>query len=159
PFDLKDGLHTLNGGEESWRVLVRTRSDGSRVAIAQPTAARDEFARDSAIRAVLPLLVLIPCFMLVIWGVIHFSFRPVVDLAKQLDAEQIGRPRRISTDNAPKELEPFIESINQLLGRLAIMLDHQRRFVALAAHELRTPVTAINIQAENLDHSQLPPEA
>jgi two-component system OmpR family sensor kinase len=159
PFDLKDGLHTLNGGEESWRVLVRTRSDGSRVAIAQPTAARDEFARDSAIRAVLPLLVLIPCFMLVIWGVIHFSFRPVVDLAKQLDAEQIGRPRRISTDNAPKELEPFIESINRLLGRLAIMLDHQRRFVALAAHELRTPVTAINIQAENLDHSQLPPEA
>ena len=126
------------------------------MAIAQPTAARDEFARDSAIRAVLPLLVLIPCFMLVIGGVVHFSFRPIVELAKRLDSEQISRPHQIPADAAPKELEPFIGSINRLLDRLAVMLDHQRRFVALAAHELRTPVAAIDIQAENLDHSQLP---
>jgi hypothetical protein len=52
PLDLTDGLHTLDGRDGSWRVLLRTRSDGSRVAVAQPTAARDEFARDSAIRAV-----------------------------------------------------------------------------------------------------------
>jgi two-component system, OmpR family, sensor kinase len=48
PPDTTDGLHTLGGRDGSWRVLLRTRSDGSRVAIAQPTAARDEFARDSA---------------------------------------------------------------------------------------------------------------
>jgi two-component system OmpR family sensor kinase len=100
PLNLKDGLHTLEGREESWRVLVRTRSDGSRVAIAQPTAARDEFARDSAIRAVVPLLILIPCFMLVIEGVIHFSFRSIVDLAKQLDTEQISRPHPIPSHSS-----------------------------------------------------------
>ena len=90
---------------------------------------------------------------------IHFSFRPIVDLARRLDTEQISRPHHIPADAAPKELEPFIGSINRLLGRLAVMLDHQRRFVALAAHELRTPVTAINIHAENIDHSQLPQDA
>src|SRR6185295_12205546 len=77
----------------------------------------------------------------------------------RLDTEQISRPHHIPADAAPKELEPFIGSINRLLGRLAVMLDHQRRFVALAAHELRTPVTAINIHAENIDHSPLPQDA
>jgi two-component system, OmpR family, sensor kinase len=71
PIELKDGLHTLEAREGLWRVLVRTRPDGSRVAIAQPTAARDEFARSSAIRAVLPLLALIPCLMLVVGVVIQ----------------------------------------------------------------------------------------
>jgi len=159
PIELKDGLHTLEAREGLWRVLVRTRPDGSRVAIAQPTAARDEFARDSAIRAVLPLLALIPCLMLVVGVVIQYSFRPVVDLAKRLDAEQTNHPHHIPADAAPKELEPFIGSINRLLDRIAGMLDHERRFVALAAHELRTPVTAISIQAENVDHSQLPKDA
>jgi two-component system, OmpR family, sensor kinase len=156
PIDLGDGLHTLGAREGLWRVLVRTRPDGSRVAIAQPTAARDEFARDSAIRAILPLLALIPCLTLVIGAVIHYSFRPVVDLAKRLDAEQITYPHHIPAGAVPKELEPFVASINRLLERIAVMLDHQRRFVALAAHELRTPITAISIQAENVDHSQLP---
>jgi two-component system, OmpR family, sensor kinase len=68
PIDLGDGLHTLGAREGLWRVLVRTRPDGSRVAIAQPTAARDEFARDSAIRAILPLLALIPCLTPGYWG-------------------------------------------------------------------------------------------
>src|SRR5262249_51568829 len=147
PIELKDGLYTLEARDGPSRVLVRTRPDGSRVAVAQPTAARDEFARDCALRAVLPLLALIPCLMLVAGVVTHYSFRPIVDLAKRLDAEQTSR--LIPSDAAPQELKPFIASINALLERLGILLEHQRRFVALAAHELRTPVTAISIQAEN----------
>jgi two-component system, OmpR family, sensor kinase len=97
--------------------------------------------------------------MLVIAGVIHFSFRPIIDLAKELDTEQIGRFHHIPVDAAPKELEPFISSINRLLDRLGVMLDHQRRFVALAAHELRTPIAAIGIQSENIDNSRLSEDA
>jgi two-component system OmpR family sensor kinase len=55
----------------------------------------------------------------------------------------------------PSELQPFIGSINRLLKRIAVMLEHQRRFVALSAHELRTPITAISIQAENVDTAEL----
>jgi two-component system OmpR family sensor kinase len=159
PTDLQDGLHTLPGSDGLWRVLVRTRRDGSRVAIGQSTTARNEIARDSAIRAVLPMLALIPCLMVVVGGVIHYSFRPVIDLAKRLDAEKTEHPLPIPVDSAPSELQPFIASINRLLDRMAVLLDHQRRFVALSAHELRTPITAISIQAENVDIGQLPQEA
>jgi two-component system OmpR family sensor kinase len=159
PTNLQDGLHTLQGRDGDWRMLVRTRRDGSRVAIGQPTTARNEIARDSAIRAVLPMLALIPCLMVLVGAVVHFSFRPVIDLAKRLDAEQADQPHPIPSESAPTELQPFIASINRLLNRMAVMLDHQRRFVALSAHELRTPITAISIQAENVDMGGLPQDA
>jgi two-component system, OmpR family, sensor kinase len=159
PTDLQDGLHTLPGSDGFWRVLVRTRRDGSRVAIGQSTTARNEIARDSAIRAVLPMLALIPCLIVVVAGVIHYSFRPVIDLAKKLDADETEHPLPIPVESAPSELQPFITSINRLLDRMAVLLDHRRRFVALSAHELRTPITAISIQAENVDIGQLPQEA
>ena len=155
PMELQDGLYTLQARDGFWRVLVRTRRDGSRVAIAQSTTARDEFARASALRAVLPMLALIPCLMVVVGGVVHYSFRPVIELAKRLDAEQTDHPHPIPGNTAPTELQPFIGSINRLLDRMAVMLEHQRRFVALSAHELRTPITAIQIQADNVDTAEL----
>jgi two-component system OmpR family sensor kinase len=160
PRGIADGLYTISQGEGPWRVLVRTRADGSRVAIAQPTAARDEIARDSAVQAVLPFFALIPCLMLLTTVVIHYSFRPVTRLAKQLDdGKQSHHPQQLKSDDIPTELQPFINSINRLLERIAVMFDHQRRFIAHAAHELRTPITALAVQAENLKRSELPEDA
>jgi two-component system, OmpR family, sensor kinase len=159
PTGIADGLHTIAQSDGAWRVLVRTRPDGCRVAIAQPTSARNEIAWDSAVRAVLPLCALIPCLMLLTAIVIHYSFRPVMRLAKQLDAEQSDRLRHLEAEGIPKELQPFIDSINRLLARIAVVFDNQSRFIADAAHELRTPITALSIQAENLEHSKLSPGA
>jgi two-component system OmpR family sensor kinase len=60
---------------------------------------------------------------------------------------------------APSELRPFIASINGLLERMKSMMDQQRRFIADAAHELRTPITALGLQAENLAPLDLPEPA
>jgi two-component system OmpR family sensor kinase len=60
---------------------------------------------------------------------------------------------------APSELRPFIASINGLLERMKSMMDRQRRFIADAAHELRTPITALGLQAENLAPLDLPESA
>jgi two-component system, OmpR family, sensor kinase len=153
--DLQDGLHTLPEADGWWRILIRTRPDGTRVAIGQPTSARDEIARDAALRAVLPLCVLIPCLMLVVAGVIHYSFRPVTELARRLDAKQRGHLHPLPLEGLPDELHPFVGSINRLLDRLALIFEQQRRFIAHAAHELRTPITALSIQAQNLESSEL----
>jgi two-component system OmpR family sensor kinase len=60
---------------------------------------------------------------------------------------------------APSELHPFIASINGLLKRMRLLMDQQRRFVTDAAHELRTPITALSLQAENLESIALPRRA
>ncbi len=155
PDNLSDGLQTIpwNGGQ--WRVLVRTRSDGSRVAVGQPTANRDEVAQDSALRTIVPLGVLIPCLMVVIAIVVNRSLRPLSNLAKRLDAKRSDHLERLPVEGIPTEIVPFVASINRLLERIGVMFDKERRFVADAAHELRTPVTALVVQADNLDRAVL----
>jgi two-component system OmpR family sensor kinase len=159
PDDVADGLQALVRGKGSYRILVRTRGDASRIAVSQSTDYRDEIAHDSALRAVLPLAALIPCLMLLVGVIIRYSFRPVSLLAAQLDAKEADHLAKLPSKGMPQELLPFIASINRLLERIGAMFDQQRRFVADAAHELRSPVTALSLQAENLDRLELPQES
>jgi two-component system OmpR family sensor kinase len=158
-FGLKDGLQTTTWKGQPVRVLVRTRPDGSRFAAAQPTAVRDDTARDLAFRTLLPIAALIPCLLLVTGIVVTRSLRPVVRLAGELDARRANDLAPLSLEDMPSELHPFITSINGLLVRVRLLMDQQRRFVADAAHELRTPITALSLQAENLEAVHLSAEA
>jgi two-component system, OmpR family, sensor kinase len=135
---------------------MATRPDGSRFVVAQQTAVRDEIAGDLAIRALVPIAALIPGLMLVTAFVISRSFRPVERLAARLKARQANDLHKLPIEDNLRELHPFNASINGLLDRIRLMVDQQSRFIADAAHELRTPVTALSLQAENLDSVSLP---
>jgi two-component system OmpR family sensor kinase len=158
-FTLRDGLQVATWRNRPIRVLLRTRSDGSRFAVAQPTTVRDETARDVAFRTLLPIAALIPCLMLVTALVIAHSLRPIVQLAGDLDSRRADDMTPLPLKGTPSELHPFITSINGLLARMRLLMDQHRRFVADAAHELRTPITALSLQAENLDSVALPEAA
>lgn len=155
-FTLRDGLQVATWKNRPIRVLLRTRSDGSRFAVAQPTTVRDETARDVAFRTLLPIAALIPCLMLVTALVIAHSLRPIVQLAGDLDSRRADDMTPLPLKGTPSELHPFITSINGLLARMRLLMDQHRRFLADAAHELRTPITALSLQAENLDSVALP---
>lgn len=157
--DGADGLQTVGRGRGEWRILIRSRGDGSRVAVGQLTAYRDEIARGSALRTVMPFAVLVPCLMLLVAGVVGYSLRPVARLARTLDASDYDDLAALPLAGVPEELRSFIRSINGLLGRVGLMIEQQRRFVADAAHELRSPITALTVQAENLGHAELPVES
>ncbi|MCK1475975.1 histidine kinase [Bradyrhizobium sp. 197] len=155
-FNLPDGLQVATWKKQPVRVLLRTRSDGSRFAVAQPTTVRDETARDVAFRTLLPIAALIPCLMLVTALVIAHSLRPIIQLAGDLDSRRADDMTPLPLKGTPSELHPFITSINGLLARMRLLMEQRRRFVADAAHELRTPITALSLQAENLDSVALP---
>lgn len=155
-WSLKDGLALATRKGLPIRVLLRTRPDGTRFAVAQRTSVRDEIAADMAFRTVLPIAALIPCLLLVTAIVIARSLRPMMRLAGDLDGRRADDMTPLPGAQMPSELHPFITSINGLLQRMRLLMDQQRRFVADAAHELRTPITALSLQAENLDSVDLP---
>jgi two-component system OmpR family sensor kinase len=156
---LPDGLHVVSRARAAWRILIQTRPDGGRVLIGQPVSIRNKIARDSALHTVVPLIALIPFLMLVVATVVRRTIRPVSQLAAQLDTREIDDLATLPLGGTPSELHPFITSINHLLERVQTLIDQQRRFIADAAHELRTPITAMSLQVENLSHVELPPDS
>ncbi|HEV7914674.1 MAG TPA: ATP-binding protein [Albitalea sp.] len=156
---LADGLHTLASRGQTWRVLAYTPRSGEPLVVAQPTALRDEIAFDSGWRTLLPLLALIPFLIVLVGIVVRKAFAPLAELALKLDAaDEIDR-QAWRDERLPAEVQPFAASIERLFTRLTKALVQQRRFVADAAHELRSPVAALMVQADNLAQLELPPEA
>lgn len=150
PTTLADGISTVEVAGEQFRVLVRTTASGQRIAIAQETESRDRDARESAWRGLIPFVILIPVLLLVVADLVRKLFRPISTLAAAIDQRDDQDLAPIDEQHLPTEVRSFALAINRLLGRVARSIDSQRRFVADAAHELRSPLTALSLQAERL---------
>ncbi len=149
PFTLSEGLHTLRDDQGNyWRVYIRTRKS-YRVAIAQPTSIRDRAARLAAIEAMAPFLLLLPALGLLAAWIIRSELRPLRSFGEHLAAQE-GIPASLPDIPAPRELGPFLQSLRFLMEREHILRQSQQQFLAAAAHELRSPLTALSLQAENL---------
>ncbi len=151
PYDINDGLETREINGEEWRVLALTLpSSTQRFAIAQQTEARDELAWDSSFSVFLPIMLLVAIMLPIINYIIRSRFRSLKSLSVYLDQQDGTRLKALSETGISEEIAPFILSINGLLGRIRQVLQKQQRFIADAAHELRTPVAALSLLAENL---------
>jgi two-component system OmpR family sensor kinase len=148
--DLAPGIYTLDGGNEQLRVLVHDGRPGERTVVAQPTDTRDEIAINSALRTLIPLLLLLPAMVWLIVRIVRGQLAPITRLSSSLDDEQADQLPPISDDGLPDEITPFVHAINRLLERTNHLMAQQRRFIADAAHELRSPLTALSVQAQNL---------
>ena len=160
PSDLQDGMQTARSiGGKKWRIFVTQLKSGTRLAVGQRTALRNEIARHAAQRTVMPIVLLIPLLIVVVMVMLRVLLAPVNKLARTIDSRSPTDVEALNDAGMPSELKPFIASINQMLQRIETAMEQQRRFVADAAHELRSPLTALSLQAENLAINELSPEA
>lgn len=156
PATLTDGFHTLEASGETFRVLVKTTVVGERIAVAQESGFRNEIARDGALRTVMPFLILVPVLLLIVADLVRKMFRPIAALSQEIDQRTEQALHPIEDHHLPVEVRPFAVAINRLLARVGQSMDSQRRFVADAAHELRSPLTALSLQAERLAEAEMP---
>lgn len=155
PDTLPDGLHTLDAGGETFRVMVRTMTSGLRIAVAQEASFRNEIARDSALRTTMPFLILVPVLLIVLAHLVRTLFRPIAVLSAEINQRSEQALHPVDEDRVPIEVRPFVAAINRLLVRVAQSMETQRRFLADAAHELRSPLTALSLQAERLTEADM----
>lgn len=147
------GFHTIATGRESLRVFVHDDISGGRTVVYQPTDAGDEIALNSALRTLIPMLLLLPLLAALIGWIVRRELAPIASLAKSLDEQPTDSLSPLGTVDVPKEIMPFVHAINRLLERVNKVLTQQRRFIADAAHELRSPLTALSLQAQNIKRS------
>lgn len=156
PHALPDGVQTITIGDVDWRVFIKPLANGVRVAVSQPTSVRNEIAEDSALRTLIPLLLLLPLLIILVGMLVKQMFQPVKALALSLDTRPEQELSLLDETNLPQEIKPFVAAINRLLSRVERSVNAQRRFVADAAHELRSPLTALSLQAERLSEADMP---
>ena len=145
-----DGYHDLRRHDRPYRAYIHTYPGGERLALIQDTESRDQIASASAWHAILPLLLLVPILALTSLYTIHRALRPVRRLTRDIEARADDDLSPLADDGVPQEMRGIIHATNRLLARIDATLRREKRFIADAAHELRTPMTALTLQAERL---------
>ena len=143
------GLADVTVQGQTWRAFsVATRERV--IQVAQPRQIRQRLAADAALRSVLPLLLLAPLMALAIWWLAALTLAPLRRVAAQVRERDEQSLAALPTAGLPDEVAPLVSALNALLQRLGQSLDTQRAFVSEAAHELRSPLTALKLQLQLL---------
>jgi len=135
-----------------WRVYGLQTVDGV-IQIAQPVRVREALARAAALRVVIPLLLLLPVLGVAIAWVVRGSLLPLRRIAAEVQRRDVHSLAPIAAIPLPQEVAPLIDALNRLLVRLEAAFATSRAFVADAAHELRSPLTAVRLQLQLLDRA------
>ncbi|RQR60820.1 sensor histidine kinase [Burkholderia sp. Bp9125] len=118
------------------------------VEVAQPVRHRYRIAAEFLVAIMMPLLLLLLAGWGIVWRVVNQQLDPLTHLADSLNRQTHTSLEPVDETDVPLEIRPLTSAMNALLGRLKTALDAQRKFIADAAHQLRTPLTAVKLHAE-----------
>ncbi|EHP41708.1 sensory histidine kinase in two-component regulatory system [Cupriavidus basilensis OR16] len=146
------GFSNVKTAQGEWRIYSVQLGLGV-VQIAQPMSARSEVAARMALRTVAPLLLLLPLIGWLVWVAVGRGLRPLREIAAGVRQRDANALAPLALSRMPDEIAPLTEALNQLLARLSHAIDTQRAFVADAAHALRTPLAALQLQAQLVERA------
>ena len=145
------GFHTLSIAGRGWRLYTATATVSPvSVQIAQSNAFRRRVILHSAEYSAVPIAVLVPFSAALLWLAVYFGLRPLARLVQAVTQQDERSLAQLPLTGVPRELRPLLAAVNALLARLRRAFDSQQLFVQDAAHELRTPLMALMLQAEGL---------
>ena len=151
------GFQILTLGGDQFRVFS-AESNGLRIEVAQSMDVIREAEGGVALATLLPMVLLLPVLALVIGVVIRKQIEPLDAAAAALAHRHAASFEDLPVANLPAEVRPLVEEINRLMRRLETTVAREKQFVTDAAHALRTPLTALQLQADVLDGGKDPGE-
>jgi two-component system sensor histidine kinase TctE len=132
----------------STRIAPPETNDTVTVTIAETLIKRTTLARDILLAMVAPQVALLGIASLLAWLGVSRGLKPLTDLASQIEARDHNNLSPVPQTGLPREARVLAARINELLARLGSAIRAQKRFVADAAHQLRTPLAAVMLQVE-----------
>lgn len=149
PMTNKNGYSQAVINGQAWRVLTRWDNNHEfMIQIAEPMAGREWLARHVTLKMLMPSLAAVPVLALLIWFGIGAGLRPLTHLKHEVTQRAANQLEPLVMTDVPEEVAPLVKSLNDLFARLEEAFESERRFTADAAHELRTPLAALKIQAQ-----------
>ena len=139
-------LIVVNETYRTFGVVARDRV----IQVAQPLQNRRRLAADAALRSVTPLALIAPLLAIAIWWLAASTLAPLRRVAADVRQRDEQSLQALPTAGLPDEVAPLVVALNGLLQRLGASFDAQRAFVSDAAHELRSPLTALKLQIQLL---------
>ncbi|HSD59880.1 MAG TPA: ATP-binding protein [Burkholderiales bacterium] len=147
-----EGFHDVTWQGAEWRAYV-LRAGTRTIQVALPAGVRARLSADTALRNIAPLLALVPLAGAIVWFGVGFGLRPLQRVTEALRRRRPDALDPLPDAGLPDEIRPLTRALNELLGRLDHAFSSQRQFVADAAHELRTPLAALQLQLQNLERA------
>ncbi|MEX3605831.1 MAG: ATP-binding protein [Burkholderia sp.] len=147
------GFSTERTDHGDWRVYGAIVGDNV-VQLAQPLSVRNRLAASVALRTVWPLIVLLPFLGAAVWMIVGRGMRPLRRVTRAVESRRPEALNPLPDNRLPQEVKPLVHALNGLLARLSAALDTQKAFLSDAAHELRTPLAAVQIQAQLVTRAQ-----
>jgi len=155
--EFESGFRDTNFGQHRWRTYTWRDADyGDRWAIAaEQLDTRNALAEKTILESVLPVVTALPLTGLLIWFVVGTGLSPLRRLAGHLHNRHANDLAAVPLERQPVELMQLVTSTNELLQRLQASFNREKRFASDAAHELRTPLSALKVHLHNIAQ-QLP---
>jgi two-component system, OmpR family, sensor kinase len=151
------GFQTVSVQGEAWRVFTLEQEDRS-IQVAAPQSLRRDRASAMALRILLPLAASFPLFAILIWLLVSRELRPLEEIARGIRRRRPDSLEPLPAGDLPEEVVPLVSELNSLLARLGGAIETQRRFTEDAAHELRSPLTALQLQIQLVERARSPEE-
>ena len=151
-FGMEQGFATIAfDSQQSWRSFTQWSHDKkAKVTVMISLAERDSLADDIAMQMIEPGFWLLPIIVIALGVAVRRGMRPLNQITQRVEALDLSRDQRVSDANVPRELSPMVNSINTLLDRQQEALARERNLANEVAHELRTPLASIVLQAQAL---------
>ncbi|STA81286.1 sensor protein QseC [Citrobacter koseri] len=139
----------LNGDDDKWRFVWLTSADGKyRIVVAQELEYREDMALAIVTAQLTPWLIALPLMLLILIVLLSRELRPLKKLAQALRLRSPESEEPLDDKGVPSEVRPLVGALNQLFARTHSMMVRERQFTSDAAHELRSPLTALKVQTE-----------
>lgn len=147
--DSLPGFANIKINGQTWRVFsTKGKANDIWIHVAELGQFRQDILNASLKSALVPLLIIFPFLTIFIWWSIRIALQPLRNLGEEIGTRKASSLAPLSDQTVVTEVQPLVKALNLLFQRVEVQMNNERQFTSDAAHELRTPIAAIRMQAQ-----------